>query len=342
MAENSLRLSYAPWGESLAELSAAASSAEVAGFTEVWASELHRSSFVQASAMTQATETVGVGTAIALAFVRSPMTTALTALDLDELSGGRFILGLGSGVKRLNEDWHGATFGSPARHLRETIEIVRAVVAGAHVGKPIDYNGEWERVRVRGFERPFKPVRDRIPIYLASVGDVVTRLAGRVADGWLGHELGSPRYLSERLIPNLQAGLSKQGRDRDDLKVIASACCVIDRDGRQARRWAAGLVAFYASVRTYEPFFEFHGFGAEARAIQERFRAGDEQGMVDACPDEMVDALTLAGTAQEVRDKLRQYEGLADGVKLSPPTHLVPAEVTRRAQASILENLSPS
>src|SRR5207244_425485 len=101
-----------------------------------------------------------------------------------------------------------------------------------------------------------------------------------------------------------------------------------------------GLVSFYASVRTYQPFFAWHGFEAEAVAIQERFRAGDEKGMVDACPDEMVDALSLAGTASDVRKALSGYDGLADGVKVSPPTHLVPPEVTRAVQHRILMELT--
>lgn len=335
-----MRLTYAPWGETTDELVAASVAAEDAGFADVWVSELHRSAFVPAAAIAGATRTAGVGTAIALAFVRSPMTIALTALDLDEISNGRFLLGLGSGVQRLNEDWHNARFGRPAPHLRETIAIVRRLVAESHLGKNIEIEGEHERIRLRGYQRPFSPVRERIPVYLAAVGDAMTRLAGETADGWLGHELGSPKYTSERIHPNLTAGLSKSGRDRKDLDVVASACCVIDGDARQAKRWAAGLVAFYASVRTYQPFFAFHGFEAQAVAIQERFRAGDEQGMIDACPDEMVDALTLAGTANDVRTKIKEYDDVADAMKLSPPTHLVPPEVTRHTQAGILEHLA--
>lgn len=138
--------------------------AEVAGFETVSVSELHRSAFVPAAAIAKATSTARVGTAIALAFVRSPMTTALTALDLDELSGGRFVLGLGSGVMRLNENWHNARFGKPAQHLRETVSIIRQLVAEAHLGKPIEMDGDWERIRLRGFARPFAPLRDRIPM----------------------------------------------------------------------------------------------------------------------------------------------------------------------------------
>lgn len=336
-----MRLTYGPWGATMREMVDAARDAETAGFARVWCAELHRSAFVPAAAMAAATERIGVGTAIALAFVRSPMTTALAALDIDELSAGRFTLGLGSGVQRLNEDWHNARFGKPAPHLRETVAIVRRVIADAHSGKPIELDGEHERIRLRHYERPFAPVRPDIPIYIASVGDVMTRMTGEIADGWIQHELGSPRYLRERLLPNIQRGLARAGRGRAACDVVASAMCVIDDDAKQAKRWAAGLVAFYASVRTYQPFFAFHGFEADAVAIQERFRAGDEQGMVDACPDEMVDALTLAGTVDEVRARLASYDGLADTVKLTPPTHLVPPEVTRHAQRMILEHLAP-
>lgn len=336
-----MRISYAPWGETLDELVKAAVDAEAAGFERVWVSELHRSAFVPAAAIANATSRVEVGTAIALAFVRSPMTIALSALDLDEFSRGRFILGLGSGVQRLNENWHNARFGKPAAHLRETVAIVRRLIAESHTGKPLEMSGEWEQIRLRGFQRPFIPNRERIPIHIAAVGDVMTRLAGEIGDGWIGHELGSPRYLSERILPNLKRGLRRGKRNRKELEVIASGCCVIDRDGKEAKRMAAGLVAFYATVRTYEPFFAFHGFGEEAAKIQERFREGDEKGMIDACPDDMVDALALAGTPDDVRSRLNEYEGKADGMKLSPPTHLVPVEVTRQAQSGILEMLSP-
>ncbi|HVL89317.1 MAG TPA: LLM class flavin-dependent oxidoreductase [Actinomycetota bacterium] len=336
-----MQLSYGPWGASLDEVVAASKKAEDAGFSRVWFAELHRSAFVPAAAVATATTRIGVGTGIALAFVRSPMTTALEAMDTDELAGGRFVLGIGSGVQRLNESWHNVRFGKAVGHTRETVAIIRRFIAESHRGGSIEVDGEYERMRLRGYQRPFPPQREQIPVYLAAVGDAMTRLAGEIGDGWLGHELGSPRYLASAILPNLQAGLSRAGRDRRSLDVVASACCAIDGDGRLAKRWMAGLVAFYATVRTYGEFFAFHGFAAEAAAVQERFRAGDEAGMVEAVPDEMVDAFALAGTPDEVRAKLKEYDGIADGIKLSPPTHLVPAEVTRHCQATILEQLAP-
>lgn len=331
------RVSLGPWGASFDELEEAARAADRGGFATVWTYELHRTATIPLAAIARATTRVGIGTAIAWAFVRSPMVTALTALDLDEASGGRFVLGLGTGVKRLNTDWHNRDFDRPLTRLRETVQIVRAVVARAHTGEPITIEGEVERLRLRGYERPFPPVRTAIPVYLGAMGPQATRLAGEIGDGWIAHELGSPAFLRARILPRLAEGLAAAGRDRAAFTVVASACCVAHPDSHEAKRRAAGLVAFYATVKTYDDFFDFHGFLDEAKRVQEAFRDGDEAAMVGAVPDAMVDALCIAGTPDEVRRRVADYDGVADVVKLSPPTHLVPQEVTRTAQASILE-----
>ncbi len=334
-----MRFSLCPAAPTIREFAAAAAAAERAGYARVWASELHRDPFVQLAAAAGATSEIGLATGIALAFVRSPLTTALAALDLDELSHGRFTLGLGTGVARLNEDWHNARFGQPVPHLRETVALVRQFVAGADLGEPISFEGEYERASVRGFRRPYPPARRDVPVYLAAVGPALTTLAGRIADGWIAHELCSPHYLATVALPRLAAGLRQACRTREQLTVVASACCVVDDDPRTAKRIAARLVAFYASVRTYEPFFAGHGFAAEAAAIRACFRRGDTAGMTAACTDDMVDALTFAGTAADVRAALRAYDGLADEVKLSAPAHVVPAETARATQQVLLELL---
>ena len=335
-----MRLGLGPWGESIAEVLAATKAAEAGGFETVWFPELHRTAFIPAAAAASDTSHIAIGTGIALAFVRSPLTLALTALDLDEIADGRLVLGLGTGVARLNQNWHNAHFGKPARHLRETVSIVRQVIAGSHKGEPIDLEGEDERIRLRGYQRPFTPERTDIPIYVGSMGPIMSRTAGEIADGWIALELGSLPHFEGEILPQIEAGLAKAGRSRDSLKMVASACCVVHHNSHEAKRRMAGLVAFYASVRTYTEFFGWHGFEREALAIQELSRLGDTAGMIDACSDEMVDAFTLAGTPDEVRRRLAAYEGKVDSVKLSPPTHHVSHEVTRAAQHSILELFS--
>ncbi|MGY1700523.1 LLM class flavin-dependent oxidoreductase [Geodermatophilus sp. SYSU D00766] len=339
-----MRLTYGPWGETLDELADAARRAEQAGAEVVWVPELHRSATVAAAALAGATSTAGVGTAIALAFPRSPMVTALEALDLDELADGRFLLGLGSGVQRLNEDWHNVRWDRPVAHLRETVRDVRHFWAHCTTGAPMLLDGEHEPMRISGYQRPFPVRRTRIPVYLAAMGPVMTRLAGEIADGWISHELCSPAYVAERVLPELDAGVSRvPGRRRADVDVVVSACCSIDADPARARRRAAGLVGFYASVRTYADFFAFHGLTEGQERVREAFQGGaGAERLAGAVDDGMVDALTLSGTADEVLDRLCAYEGLVDTVKLTPPTHGVSAAETRRAQDAVIALIARS
>jgi alkanesulfonate monooxygenase SsuD/methylene tetrahydromethanopterin reductase-like flavin-dependent oxidoreductase (luciferase family) len=205
-------------------------------------------------------------------------------------------------------------------------------------------DGEHEPMSIVGYERPFPPLRAGIPVYLAAMGPVMTRLAGEIGDGWISHELSSPAYVEQRVLPELEAGAARvHGRSRADVDVVVSACCSIDADPALARRRAAGLVGFYASVRTYQDFFDFHGLADGQQQVRDAFRSGlGADHLADAVPDDMVDALTLSGTADEVQGGLGAYEGLVDTVKLSPPTHGVPPEETRRAQDEIIRLIARS
>lgn len=336
-----MKITYQPWGQTLAELVDAGRRAEAAGAEVLWSSELHRSATVTAAALAAATSTARVGTAIALAFTRSPMVTALEALDLDEMADGRFILGLGTGVQRLNEDWHNARWGKPVGHIREVVRNLRHFWETCASGDEITLDGEWEPMRIRGYERPFAPVRTDIPIYLAAMGPAMTRLAGRVADGWISHELCSPSYLKTRILPELTAGLDAAGRTSEELDVVVSANCSVDGDLATARRRASGGVGFYASVRTYADFFAFHDLADDQQQVIDAFRSGkgaDHLG--DVVTDDMVDALTMTGDRDRVAEQITGYRGLADAVKLSPPTHGLPAAETRLAQDQIIAMIS--
>ncbi|GAA1846372.1 LLM class flavin-dependent oxidoreductase [Actinomadura bangladeshensis] len=333
-----MRITFAPWGETLAELTDAARRAEAGGAEVIWVPELHRSATVAAAALAAATERARIGTGIALAFTRSPMITAMEALDLDELSEGRFILGLGSGVQRLNEDWHNVPFGKPVRHMREVVRNVRHFWETCTTGEPIDLPGEEEPMRIRGYQRPFAVPRTGIPVHLAAMGPAMTRLAGEIGDGWISHELCSPRYLAERVLPELEAGIARaEGKRREDVDVVVSACCSVSDDRATALRRVSGLVGFYASVRTYADFFEFHGLAEQQQAVIDAFRSGTgAEHLAETVSADMIDALTMAGGRAEVAERIAAYEGLADSVKLSPPTHGLSAAETRAAQDELL------
>ena len=173
------RISIAAIGDTAADLAEQASSAEAAGIDCVWTPELFRSSVTQATWLAAKTEKVGIGTGIAWAFTRSAFILAVSALDIDEMSGGRFRLGLGAGVKRLNETWHSVDYGKPAPHLRETIEATRLIMEKASTGEPIRYEGEYQDIDIKGWVRPHKPVRERVPIYAAAMQEGMCRMAGR-------------------------------------------------------------------------------------------------------------------------------------------------------------------
>ena len=327
-------------GDSAQELAEGARAAEAAGAEGIWAIELYRSTFTQATWLAAQTETIGVGTGITWAFTRSPFLLAVSALDVDEMSGGRFRLGLGSGVKRLNERWHGSEYGRPAPHLRETVEATRLIMQKASSGEPIRYEGEYHDIDIKGWARPHPPVRERIPIYVAAVGEGMARMAGDVADGALGHLICSPRWLSEVMIPNFERGLARSGRERSSFDFIPGMCVALIADDSElegAYDAARKTIAFYATVRTYAPVFELDGFGAEAEAVRNAFRAGDLAVVAAAVTDAMVDTYCAVGPLDRVRERVGEVAGLGDSVSLGPPTYFIPSEEIAQYQQRILE-----
>jgi len=174
--------------------------AEESGMHGLWEEQLNGTPFVNLAAVASSTKTLKLGSGIALAFTRSPLETALTALDMDLLTNGRFILGLGSGVQRLVEYWHGVPYGKPAPHLKENIQLVRMIMAKAHTGEPIKFTGEYYKVSIMGWQRPIKPVREKIPIYLAAVQAGATQVQGTI-NGY-GERCGNANLCS--IIANLK------------------------------------------------------------------------------------------------------------------------------------------
>lgn len=324
-------------GETISDIALLARSAEEAGFDSVWATELYRTAFMQLAAAAAATSGIRLGTAVALAFVRSPLVTSLTALDLDEISNGRLILGLGTGAKRTNEMWHGVPHGKPVTRIREYIEAVRLISGGVHTGKAVEFNGEYYKINTRGYSRPFKPVRDRIPIYLAGVGGGMCRAAGEAADGYLGHVVCSLVYLREVVAGNLKAGLRKSGRGPGEFKTASIITCAISSDRKRAMHAARATIAFYATVRTYDPPFRLHGFEDETAKIREAFFNGDTASMIRYVTDDMVDAFAVVGDAGECRRKIGEYRELIDLPVLSAPHYYIDYEEVSEYQRSILE-----
>src|ERR1700742_3712214 len=243
------RISVAAIGTTVADLEAETQRAEAAGVECVWAPELFRSSVTQAAYLAGKTERIDVATGIAWAFTRSPFILAISALDIDEMSGGRFRLGLGSGVKRLNETWHNAEYGKPAPHLREAIEATRLIMQQAGRGEPIRYEGTYYDIDIKGWVRPHPPARDTPPpIYTAAVQAGMARMAGDVADGLIGHPIQSLRWIDEVVVDAFEEGLRRSARERSDFDYLPTVCCAIDDDEGRALDVARRTISFYATV----------------------------------------------------------------------------------------------
>jgi len=335
------RVSIAAIGDTAEDLADQAAVAEAAGIDCIWAPELFRSSMTQATWLAAKTETVGIGTGIAWAFTRSAFILAVSALDIDEMSGGRFRLGLGAGVKRLNETWHHVEYGKPAPHLRETIEATRLIMEKATSGEPIRFEGEYQDIDIKGWIRPHQPVRDRVPIYAAAMREGMCRMAGDVADGLIGHPMCPPRWLDEVVIPSVEEGLKRSGRRRSDLDFLPTVTCAIDDDEARAIDAARRTIAFYSTVRTYQPLWEMHGFEDAAAAAGDAFRKGDLAAVPQHIPDEMVETYTAAGPLDKVRAKVTEVAERGDGIFLTPATYFIPPEQLLEYQTKIVEAFGP-
>jgi probable F420-dependent oxidoreductase len=290
---------------------------ERAGYETLWVAETSRTAFLQAAVAFQATTRTTVGTAIALAFPRSPVVTAMEARDLAELSDGRFILGLGTQVKRVNENRYATPFEHPAPKMREVIEVCRKVWR-AYAGEPIDHRGRFYTVTMPPFPGG-QPAPGPIPIYLAAVNKGMVQLTGEVGDGILGHPFSSPRYFTDAVRPALDAGLEKAGRKRDEVRVVQGVICSIGETTEQAMREAKMQIGFYGTTRTYSPVFEAHGWEDVVGPLRDAFAKGDVEGMIGLISDQMCETYAVAGTPDEVREKIGRWEGLADALYLGPP-----------------------
>jgi probable F420-dependent oxidoreductase len=336
------RVSLGITGETPEDMAALAKKAEAAGFECGWAIELFRNAFTQTTYLGAKTDSMDIGTAIAWGFVRSPMSMAMSAMDIDEISGGRFRLGLGPGVKRLNETWHNAEYGRPAPHLRETIEAVREIIHAAAAGEPATFKGEYYDLNIKGWYRATPPVRAEIPIYTAAVQKGMSRMAGDVADGLIGHPLCSARWIEQEIVPAFELGLSRSGRERSSFTYLPSICVAIDDDYQRGLDAARRTVAFYSTVKTYMPLYELHGFGKNAVAASEAFRRGDIQGVADAIPDEMVETYCAVGSPDQVREKVAEVAQFADAIFPGAPTYFIPNEQVTEYNEKIIVVFGPA
>ena len=316
-------------------LTAQAKQLEAAGLCGLFAPQVYGPPFIPLAACAAVTSRIQLASGIALAFARSPFETAMAAMDLDRISGGRFILGLGPSVRSFSEGFFGMPYGKPVEHLRETIELIRLIIAKSHTGELKRFDGKYHHHDFSEFQPLAVPLRPHIPIWIAAVRQALIRLATEVADGLIGHPIWSIGWATNQAANALKDGLAKAGRQRSDIHFNAWFWVAIGRDRKETINDARGTVAFYAGIAQYEEYFAAHGFRAEAQRCQVGVQRGDYLSVASQVPDEMAETFVICGTPDEVRKKLEPVWEVADSVCLVPPIGGLPPDKLMAYAATI-------
>ncbi|HWO43013.1 MAG TPA: LLM class flavin-dependent oxidoreductase [Candidatus Eisenbacteria bacterium] len=287
--------------------------AESAGFGAFWKGESNSTDpMVMLSAVASRTKTIRLGTAIYHIYGRSPVTLGIQAATLQDLSGGRLLLGLGVANKSIAA-WHGGVFDRPLKRAREYIEIVRKVAAGERV----EYAGEMYRTGKR-FQLSWKPAYPGVPIYLAALGPQMTKLAGKIADG-VFINMATPAKVKE-IADRVRDGAREAGRDPGKIEVIAKCRVSLHAERAQARAKLRQVLTFYNIADHYSDMLRGMGFETEVNAIHEAFQRGGFKAAMAALSDDYMDKLPVvpATSIQEIKERIAAF-GEAGATRLVLP-----------------------
>ena len=308
---------------------------EEAGYDAVWTAEVSHDPFLPLGVAAAATTRMSLGTSIAVAFARSPMTTAYVANDLQAVSHGRFILGLGSQIKAHITRRFSMPWGRPAPQMREYILALRAIWASWNEGQPLDVRGEYYRhTLMTAMFRPAANPYGAPRVFLAAVGTAMTRVAGEAADGLVVHGFTTERYLREVTLPALADGAARAGRSRDDIEVTCPGFVVLDDGGAEVAARITAVrrqIAFYGSTPAYRPVLALHGWGELADRLHALSVTSDEgrwAAMGDLISDEVLSAFAVIGRPQDAGAELkRRFGDVADRVTVPGASGLPPDQV---------------
>jgi probable F420-dependent oxidoreductase len=306
-------------GANLREVQRLAPLFEQAGFDGIWFTEGGRTAYLSCAAAALATETITIGTAIAVAFPRSPMVTAQAAWELADATDGRFVLGLGTQVRAHIERRYSSAYERPGPRLRDYIQAVRAIWRAFQGDEKLDYRGEFYNFTMLGDTWTGGAIDDPgIPIYAAAVRPWMLRMCGEVADGVHVHPFHSRRYLDDVVRVSVDEGARQAGRPADSITLAVPVMSIVGDDRDELDRWrerARMQIAFYGSTRTYRGVFEVHGWHGTAERLYESQRAGDVAAMRAAVTDEMLGVYAVESTWGELADVvIDRYHGAADRV----------------------------
>ena len=303
-------------GTDLAKAGANAREAEAAGYAGVWTAETSHDPFLPLLLGAEHTEHLELGTSIAVAFARSPMTLANTAWDLQAFSKGRFILGLGSQIKphitkRFSMEW-----SHPAPRMRELVLAMRAIWNTWLTGEKLEFRGEYyTHTLMTPFFTPAASDLDGFgppKVFLAGVGELMTEVAGEVCDGFLCHGFTTERYLREVTIPALERGRAKAGKTMEGFEIIGPSFVVTGTSDEQMEAAAAGTrqqIAFYGSTPAYKGVLELHGWGGLQEELNALSKQGDWVKMGTLIDDEILNTFAVVGEPEQIAPELHKRYG---------------------------------
>ncbi|MBX7430595.1 LLM class F420-dependent oxidoreductase [Mycobacterium sp. Y57] len=308
----------------LATMPDGARTLERRGYDGCWTAEINHDPFLPLTLAAEHTERIELGTSIAVAFARTPMTVAQIGWDLQDYSHGRLIIGLGSQIKPHIEKRFSMPWSRPVDRMREFVLAMRAIWSCWRGEQPLEFDGEFytHKLMTPMFVPPMHDYGDP-RVFVAAVGDRMTEMVGEVADGLLAHGFSTARYMREVTIPTLSRGLARAGRTRADVQVSSPLFVVTGRDEAEIAETAARArkqIAFYASTPAYRNVLELHGWGELQTELHRLSREGGWDTMGTLIDDTMLDTFAVVAPIEDVVKKIRaRCEGLIDRVLIGFP-----------------------
>lgn len=307
-------------GRRLDKVQEFARSVDEAGLDGIVYVESGRTAYLSVAAAALAAPRLQLSTGIAVAFPRSPTVTATNAWELQDISGGKFRLGLGTQVRAHIERRYGVDFDPPGPRMREYVQAVKAIFESFRGGK-LEFDGEYHELSLMPQMWSPGPIEHPDPpVDIAAVGPWMVQMAGAVADGVHVHPFHSRTYLDNDLLPGLREGADDAGRTLDDLTLSVPVFTVVGDTEEERARWrerARFQIAFYGSTKNYAFMFDMLGFEGTSSAINDKLKAGDMPGMAALITDEMLEHFAVEASWDDLADVLRaKYDGIADRLVL--------------------------
>jgi probable F420-dependent oxidoreductase len=267
------------------------------------------------------TDRIELGTAIAIAFARTPMTLANTGWGLQAVTGGRFVLGLGSQIKPHIEQRYSMPWSKPAARMREMVQAIKAIWEAWETGGRLDFDGEfYTHTRMIPAFDPGPNPHGPPPIFTAGFGPLSTAVAGEVADGFLVHPLNTRRSLQELTVPAIAAGAARAGRDPAEVELVCVTIVVTGRDEAEFARSHEAVrqqLAFYGTTPAYRPVLDLHGYGDLHPELNQLSKQGRWEEMAGLIDDELIATVAVVGEVDEIASAVRaRLDGISDHVSL--------------------------